>query len=202
MTSDPPRRLIYVPVIHTAAELGSHQQQVRSAHIARYGPDQWARHVRTVDDFWSRLREWVLGLRLEYAKVKLYQDGLPVCERELEIVRELAEGGSRNHQLLTELVERGAALVGTESLSLLLEERRRWLAEDASHPRARGEGHPLYDELLERRDEYVSRRVAETLGPGEVGILFIGALHRIVERLPADIEVETPDAGHFRHVEK
>jgi signal transduction histidine kinase len=54
--------------------------------------------------------------------VRLYQDGLPVCGREEEIVRDLAGSGSQNHQILLELIARGARLTGSESPSLLLEE--------------------------------------------------------------------------------
>ena len=30
--------------------------------------------------------------------------------------------------------------------------------------------------LLERRDKFIARRINETLGPGEVGIIFLGML--------------------------
>jgi pheromone shutdown protein TraB len=44
--------------------------------------------------------------------------------------------------------------------------------------------------LLEQRDRFIARRIAETLGEHELGILFIGALHRVNLYLPQQIAVE------------
>ena len=38
-------------------------------------------------------------------------------------------------------------------------------------------------------DAYIARRIAETLPPGGVGLLFIGQAHSVVPHLPADIAV-------------
>ena len=40
-----------------------------------------------------------------------------------------------------------------------------------------------------RRDKFITGRIAETLGQNETGILFIGAYHHIMKRLPKDIIV-------------
>ena len=113
--------------------------------------------------------------------MRVYQDGLPVCEHEQEIVAELAEAGSRNHRLLLSLQARGAVLMGTESPELLVEEYQL-----ASAALAQGRASPakmrrdrLRDTLLERRDRYVADRINETLGAGETGILFMGMLHEV-----------------------
>lgn len=183
------RRLIHIPIIHTDVDLGSYREQVRRLHVTRYGASAWCDHVRRVDEFWRRLRERMLALPLDHSKVKLYQDGLPACGREREIVQELAGQGSKNHQLLLELVRKGATLVGSEDPSLLLQERDRLLREGLAGGRGEVRA-PAHDELLERRDRYIAATIANTLDAGEAGILFIGALHRVVEKLPSDIEVE------------
>ena len=46
----------------------------------------------------------------------------PFAGGKLEIVKELAKAGSRNHRLLLRLQERGAILMGTESADLLVRE--------------------------------------------------------------------------------
>lgn len=61
---------------------------------------------------------------LPYPRVRLYQDGLPVCGREVEITTDLARAGSRNHQLLLRVMERDATLMGTESAELLVRDYR------------------------------------------------------------------------------
>lgn len=184
------RKLIYIPIVHTAADLGSQEEVVREAHIARFGRASWLARMRAVEELWTRLRERVLALPLDYRAVRLYQDGLPACGKELEIVERLAGIGSRNHQLLLELIRKGATLMGTEDAALLLEERERFLRAGVAGGAAAHGGISQYDELLERRDAYIARTIASTLQPGEVAMLFIGALHRVVERLPPDIQVE------------
>ena len=47
------------------------------------------------------------------------------------------------------------------------------------------------DRLLRQRDDFIAKRIKDTLGEGETGILFIGAHHEILSRLPKDIEVVT-----------
>jgi hypothetical protein len=43
--------------------------------------------------------------------------------------------------------------------------------------------------LLKQRDDFIAKRIGETLGEGETGILFIGAYHDILPKLPDDIQV-------------
>ena len=64
----------------------------------------------------------IAELALPYTNVRLYQDALPLCEKEADIVKEIAARGSKNHQFLVELMEQGARLVGTEDPHLLLQE--------------------------------------------------------------------------------
>lgn len=44
-----------------------------------------------------------------------------------------------------------------------------------------------------RRDEFISERITQTLRVGETGMLFLGALHDVVSRLPQDIKVTVLD---------
>jgi hypothetical protein len=44
--------------------------------------------------------------------------------------------------------------------------------------------------LLEQRDRFIAERISETLGEDELGILFIGALHRVHRHLPTRVTVE------------
>jgi hypothetical protein len=125
---------------------------------------------------------------------RVYQDGLPVCGREPDIVAELAEAGSRNHGLLLKLQARGAVLMGTESPELLVEEYQAALAKFAPGG-AQGAGKHrdrLRHDLIDRRDRYVAERINSTLLPGETGILFMGMLHKIARWLDRGISVVYP----------
>ena len=116
------RHLILVPIIHSEADLGSMRDWIRKMHRDRHGSAQWERRVKTVEQLWQDVKEGIEDLRLDYSHIRLYQDGLPNCGREIDIVRDLAKAGSINHQILLGAIERGSALTGTESPELLLEE--------------------------------------------------------------------------------
>ena len=109
------RKLFHIPIIHTPEDMGSHKAEVKKEYIAKHGLSKWNDHNKMVDKFWQELGTILLTLPVDYAKVKVYQDGLPVFGRELELVGELAKTGNRNYQLIFELVERGATVVGTLS---------------------------------------------------------------------------------------
>ena len=129
--------------------------------------------------------------------VRVYQDGLPVCGHEQEIVKELAESGSRNHRLLLSLQSRGAVLMGTESPELLVEEyqlAKAALAAGRASPAKMRRDRP-HDTLLARRDSFIANRINSTLGAGETGILFMGMLHEVTRSLEPDIQVVYPLGG-------
>jgi hypothetical protein len=53
--------------------------------------------------------------------------------------------------------------------------------------------------LLRQRDDYIAKRIRDTLSEGETGILFIGAYHDIPSRLPEDIQlVQVRDIAKVR----
>ena len=111
-----------MPIIHTNADLGSLQGAVRKLHEQRAGASHWQDRVRQIGQLWRSIRTSLLQLDLDWSEVSLYQDGLPVCGKEEQIVQDLARSGSTNHRLLLEFMARSARLVGTESPELLVEE--------------------------------------------------------------------------------
>ncbi len=204
------RRLIHIPIIHTAAELGSLAGAVQ-AHYARVcGRVGWSRREQAVKALWTDIRKSLDALKLDAPKTRIYQDGLPVCGFEERIVRELAQAGSANHQLILRLFEQGATLMGTEDPQLLMEEydlqkrgltaggtRRVPAADNVGGTRRVPFPHTACadhiadaDRLLQARDAFIAGRIAATLREGEVGLLFLGALHRFNALGATDIRVE------------
>lgn len=191
------RTLIYVPIVHSEVDLGSMGEEVRRRFQDAFGAEAWTRRYASVEAMWEGLRTRLFDLPLSWQLTRLYQDGLPVCGREPEIVRDLAAQGSRNHQLLAELMQRGATLMGTEDPEVMVAEYRRIQAlvqaaqrRDPDAPAAvveelQREGQAL----LRARDAFIARRIDTTLAEGETGILFLGLLHRVDELLDGKFDV-------------
>jgi hypothetical protein len=168
------RTLIVIPIIQSEKEMGS----------------LFGGQLRSADEVWSGIRRMLAKLELPYASVRLYQDALPLCEKERDIVKEIAARGSKNHQVLVELMEQGARLVGTEDPHLLLQEYQslqgalgggRQGSEDQRDDQSR--------RLLSGRDRFIAERINATLSAGEIGLLFLGLAHSVEQFLDADILV-------------
>jgi hypothetical protein len=190
------KRLILIPVIHNLADLGSLADSVRAHYLEHFGPAVWQQRERAVADLWNELRRAIGALRLDFRQVRVYQDGLPVCGKEQEIVRELAGAGSLNHQLVLDLVAKGAVLMGTEDPQLLIREYQ--LQRGGMTAAAAGDKSPASSpgeaaEVLAARDGFIAQRIAATLEDGETGLLFLGAAHRVDALRLEGIDVTTLD---------
>ena len=184
------RTLIKIPIIHTEQDMGSLREQTKQAYLVRFGQDKWLEHLKSIDGIWLGIREAISLLELPDSSVRLYQDGLPVCGKEADIVRDVAAQGSLNHQLLLELMTQGARLMGTEDASLLLQEYQ--LHQRAAPSTARATDPQLLSlsrQLLLRRDQFIAERINQTLLAGEIGLLFLGLAHQVEAMLSPDILV-------------
>ena len=188
------RKLVYLPIIHTAADMGTLGPSIRGMKLSTLGRQGLKQNAAVVDKMWEELERVVSNLPVPPGTVRVYQDGLPVSGHEQEIVSELAGAGHRNHGLLLKLQARGATLMGTESPELLVEEYQLATAAFACGASARTEVRQkqLRDTLLEKRDRYIGDRINRTLGAGESGILFMGMLHQVTRYLDPDIAVVYP----------
>ena len=197
------RTLLYVPIIHTSADLGSIAKDVTKRGIADLGEEIWQEHRETVDGFWQAISRYFDSL--DVSGMKIYQDGM-VAEGEMgeKIVEDTAKAGSKNYELVLRLLKRGAILVKTEDFKLVKEERDRLLKiTQAKNLVKKLLGFIKYkltkDILLNIRDEFIVKRIDETLNTGEKGIIFIGAYHNIKRRLPQDIQIiEIKDTAKVR----
>lgn len=190
------RTLYYFPIIHSQAEMGELAQSFKRAVQRKLGTSVWRQKIDLTGRFWAGISQIVLDeLGLRFAETRVYQDGLPICDREKEIVADLAGMGSPNHRLLLALGERGATIMGTESAELLVEEYQlaRMILESGDSDRFRGAERKLAgDRILAARDAFIACRVGETLKEGETGLLFLGLLHDPIAKLPGDIQVLYP----------
>ena len=188
------RKLVYIPIIHTLADMGTLGTAVRGMKLSALGRQGLTRNAAVVETMWTQIEGVVANLPATSGSMRVYQDGLPVCRHEQEIVSELAGAGNRNHRLLLELQARGAILMGTESPELLVEEYQLAAAAFASGATVRTQIRQKQsrDTLIEKRDRYIAARINGTLGAGESGILFMGMLHQVTRYLDSDIDVTYP----------
>jgi hypothetical protein len=198
MNTSPPndrkRILVYIPIIHTAADMGTLAPSIRGKKLSMLGRRGLARNAAMVEKMWQEIEGVASRLPVVPGTVRIYQDGLPICRHEQEIVLELAGSGSRNHRLLLELQSRGARVMGTESPELLVEEYQLAKASLASGVTAEDDSRQrqLRDTVLDKRDRFIADRINVTLGDGETGILFLGMLHSLAQFLDSDIRVTYP----------
>ena len=182
------RALIYFPIIHSPKDLGS----LGKAASDLRSNTQENKYLDAVKQFWEIVATTIEGLELDYSGLKLYQDGLPVCGKEKEIVAEVAESGSENHRLLQTLNQKGAVLMGTESPELLVKERELMMQMLNPTGGVMADSLEKAQTLLNQRDEYIAQRIAQTLQNNEMGILFLGLMHDIEAKLPEDIFLIEP----------
>jgi len=188
------RELLYVPVIHTEAEMGSTASAIDRRSAALVGEERWAKHKETVAKFWENLTHYFDSL--DATNFKIYQDGL-LADGELgrRIIEEGAARGSSNHQIILDLMEKGAEIVKTEDTSLLKEEYKyiTQLVQSKSVVKkiiAYAKYRLRKGRLMKERDKFVAKMIDETLMEGEVGVLFMGSHHNVPPYLPEDIVVE------------
>jgi hypothetical protein len=188
------RTLIYVPIIHTSADLGSLAESVNRKGRENFGENMWRDHLTTIDGFWDALLLYFDSIDVFGAKI--FQDGMIVDgDAGLHIIQEGEKAGSKNHQLVSRLLQRGAILMKTEDFNLVKKERDRLVKMVRTKSIfAKVLGSIVYkltkNLLLKQRDEYIAQRIDRTLGENEIGILFIGAYHSVQLRLPLDIKVK------------
>jgi hypothetical protein len=189
------RQLIHIPIVHSQTDLGPIQARVRRAYIEKGGEEAWSASRKALAEFWDAIEKATDVLPLDYTKLRLYQDALPVCGLEERIVRDLAEQGGANYRILLKLAERGARIDGTEDPDLLRKEYELImtgspLGAGSGSAGADGAEHAaIFCDLLDRRDRLIAQRIDKTLQAGETGILFLGALHHATAMLPDTIHV-------------
>jgi len=201
------KRLIYVPIIHTSADLGSLAKAVTKRGIADLGQEFWEEHRKTVDKFWEAISNYFDSINV--SGMKIYQDGM-VAEAEVgeKIVEEVLKQGSKNYELISKFLKKGAILVKTEDFSLVKKEHERLLAiTQAKSIISKLIAFARYklakDKLLNKRDEFIANRIKETLSHSEKGILFLGAYHNVKDQLKKDFLItEVKDIDKVREYQQ
>jgi len=188
------RKLLFVPVIHMEPDLGSEAAAIDSKSASLFGEERWAKHKDSVVKFWESIADYFATV--DTSTLKIYQDGLP-ADGALgrKIIEEAAKRGSKNYQIILNLMARGAEIRKTEDPSLLKEEyeyiSRLTHSKSVTEKNIASTEYKLRkNQLTNERDKLVAKTIDETLKKGETGLLFMGSYHNIFPYLPKDIMVK------------
>jgi hypothetical protein len=200
-------KLYLVPILHMSADMGSLASALDETAKAEFGQEVWQKHKGAVSSFWDSIGQFFDATDVK--DFKIYQDGMVANGADgLRIIREGISQGSKNYEIIGKLLQRGAVLVKTEDLVLVKQEYA-YIAKIA-HSKSLKEKEVwalrykvAQSRLLRQRDDFIAKRIEVTLGEGDTGILFIGAYHDILSRLPDDIQVvQVKDIAKVREYQK
>lgn len=203
------RTLIYVPIIHSSADMGSLGKELNKKCVSEFGEKVWQTHIDTVNGFWEAIECYFETIDIYIKGTKIYQDGMFVDgEIATKIIEESIKSGSKNYEIVLNLLNKGAILIKTEDFKMVKDEFDGLQSIIKSKSNIKKlilllKYKILKPRFLNRRDKFIAGRIAETLGPYETGILFIGAYHNIIKRLPKDITViELKEIAKVREYQK
>ena len=132
------------------------------------------------EEFWSYVSDKLKVFRGHIKKV--FRESLSKDTK--EALRAVGRDDEPSYALITSLLEEGAGLMPTED-PILVAENESWLKmiKDSSNDVLL----ELYEQSLAERNQYVSTRIAQYLGEGEVGLLLIDSRRKL--ELPQDIRI-------------
>lgn len=183
--------LYYVPIIHSAEDYGTLGPAIRDAFSRIRGAvfDEIQKEIHT---YWQIVEKRIDEAIPDVRGLVIYQDSLPVGDREkiLTLFGHLCSDHpkSPNFQLVKKLLARGAVLEGTEDINLVMEQVQIYQrAVEAPSPSGQARILSSYadrsKEILKLRDEFIAKRIRDTLPESAKGILFIGREHDVVSEL-------------------
>jgi hypothetical protein len=187
------RKLYLVPIIHSSADMGSLGPVLTEASARAIGPERWKEHQRVVAAFWDSIADF-FSLPSSPA-AQIFQDGMVAGgEDGRRVVQAGVREGSRNYEIIAGLLSRGAVLIKTEDIALVQKEydfiKKISTAKSGRERETAAMRYRLAQrQLLEERDGFIVRTIAASLAENEPGVLFIGAYHEVLNRLPNDIKV-------------
>jgi hypothetical protein len=195
MTKLQKRKLIYIPVIHSGSDMGSIADGINKKGTSELGREAWQAHIKTVEQYWDLIADYCERPELDKGALKIYQDSM-VTDGEIasKIIEDNLKMGSRNYRIISKLISKGAEIVKTEDFSLVKKELDIYKSISESDRLLKKLFKLLIIKykrktLMKKRDAFITASIDETLLPGETGLLFLGAYHNILNKLPADIEV-------------
>lgn len=203
------RTLIYVPIIHSVADMGTLGEELKRKSVSGLGENLWQKHTDTVNGYWEAIESYFENIDLYVKGTKIYQDGMFVDgEIAMKLIGDGVKSGSKNSEIVLKLINRGAMLVKTEDFKMVKDEYDglQLILKSKSNIKKIIQlvrYKMMKPILLRRRDRFIAATIDKTLEQDETGILFIGAYHKVMKKLSKDITViELKEVAKIRKYQK
>jgi hypothetical protein len=152
------------------------------------GTDAPADYKEKYERYWQQVSEQITGQELKVGKVtRIYHETLSLGGVEgLKVVEQV---NALSHRIVKEKVEQGAVLEPTEVMDLFDEcmDWQRCLMMGFFSRKVADTVSENYRQAAKKRYDYISNHITETLGKGEVALLFIQEGQAL--QFPQDIDV-------------
>lgn len=163
------RKLFFIPLIYSGRE-------AQDDYLEKF------------NRYWNQIESQISKLELKLGRVnKLYHELIPVSGD--DGVKAIKDLNDKSYQIVRTRLEKGAQLEASEDSELLTEfmDWSKCLAVGLQNQKVLTRVYQCYDEANKKRNEYMARRIDETLNTDETGILFMAEGHQI--QFPSDIQV-------------
>lgn len=163
------RKLFLVPLIYSGKDAPTEYQE-------RY------------ERYWEGVIQHITNLETKLGKVnRVYHEALSLSgEDGLKIVEKL---NLKSHRIIADKCSEGANLESTEDQDIAEEsfDWQRCLMVGLTSEKVANKVYEFFIESTRKRYEFISKKINETLQPGETGLIFIREDHRI--QFPNDVQV-------------
>jgi hypothetical protein len=163
------RKLYFVPLVYSGKDLPEE-------YIAKY------------NKYWEQVEKQVAELALKLGEVnRIYHELIAASgEDGMKTIDELSE---KSHKIIRACLEKKAQLEAVEENDILTEfmDWSRCLIIGLQNPKVVSRVYESYVEAGKKRNEYIARKIDETLQENEIGLLLMRENHQV--QFPPDIQV-------------
>jgi hypothetical protein len=163
------RKLFFIPLIYAGTDL----------------PEEF---LEKFNRYWEQVEKQIAELAGKLGEVnRLYHELITLSGEEgSQTIKELSD---RSHKIVQACLERKAQLEALEEGDILTEfmDWSRCLLMGLQNPKVVARVYELYTDAWKKRNEYIARRIDETLKENEIGILLMRENHQV--QFPPDIQV-------------
>jgi len=152
------------------------------------GKDAEDEFVERCDNYWEQVSDHIKDLELKLGNVKnIYHEFMPMGDE--EALNNIEHLNKKSCQIIRSRVDNGAMMEVTEAEDLLTEfmDWSRCLAIGLQNREVFAKVYGFFQEASKNRNEHIARKIDETLGQDESGILFMREGHQI--QFSSDIEI-------------